>query len=200
MRMSIGLLGVALLAACSGSRQAQQPVIGAPAEERIETPVAEEESAVQLPDPLSLLVRDVAIPEPEWTLPEYDAATNLPEVFQRIASDDTSEGALTPGWRVQIRALQSLSQASEAVLQAEEKLEEQVYMEFDAPRYKIRVGDCITRQQANDLLDRAKRAGYRDAWIIPTDVVLAEARKLWQGFELEQITPAEPDSLPTPGN
>jgi hypothetical protein len=44
---------------------------------------------------------------------------------------------------------------------------------FNLPYYKIRIGNCATREEAERLLVRAQELGYRDAWVIRTQVKLA---------------------------
>ena len=45
---------------------------------------------------------------------------------------------------------------------------------YNAPYYKIRVGNFINREDAEDLLDRAIHYGYRGSWIIRTKVRIKE--------------------------
>jgi len=49
-----------------------------------------------------------------------------------------------------------------------------VVKEFNSPYYKIRVGNCTTREAAEELLKRAANLNYRDAWIIRTPVKTEE--------------------------
>jgi hypothetical protein len=46
-----------------------------------------------------------------------------------------------------------------------------VYMVYDAPVYKIRVGDFVNRYEANQRLPEFTEKGYRDAWIVPDRIV-----------------------------
>jgi hypothetical protein len=46
-----------------------------------------------------------------------------------------------------------------------------VYLVYDAPVYKIRVGDFTSRYEANQRLPEFVEKGYRDAWIVPDRVV-----------------------------
>jgi len=36
--------------------------------------------------------------------------------------------------------------------------------------YKVRVGDCLTRECAEEIQHRCREAGYPDAWIVGTQV------------------------------
>jgi hypothetical protein len=46
-----------------------------------------------------------------------------------------------------------------------------VYVVYDAPVYKIRVGDFVNRYEANQRLPEFTEKGYRDAWIVPDRIV-----------------------------
>ena len=52
--------------------------------------------------------------------------------------------------------------------EARERFELDVYLEYDAPYYKVRVGDCPTEWQGEELLQLARRLGYPDAWLVHT--------------------------------
>jgi hypothetical protein len=179
-----------LMASCGGSRVLQQPPDAATV---AATPAPPAASDPELEDPLALLVREVEIPEHEWKLPEARQYSDMPEALQAAVAD-TSEDAMTQGWRVQLGALQSQVQASEEMLNAQEAFDEDIYLVFDAPLYKIRVGDCLTRERAEDLLSRAIRARYRDAWIIPTDVFVNRGRADWLSGLEEEEAPEEGES------
>jgi hypothetical protein len=45
-----------------------------------------------------------------------------------------------------------------------------VYLIFDAPLYKVRVGDVIKKTDAEEIKDIAKDYGYREAFTVPSKV------------------------------
>jgi len=45
-------------------------------------------------------------------------------------------------------------------------LSEKTYISFKVPYYWIRVGDCETKEEANSLLEKTKRLGYRESWVV----------------------------------
>ena len=47
------------------------------------------------------------------------------------------------------------------------------YLVFEAPLYKIRLGDFTTRNQAEDLKIQALRYGYRESFIVRTKVTIS---------------------------
>jgi hypothetical protein len=76
-----------------------------------------------------------------------------------------------PGYRVQIAALSSQDEAMQIKKEAMLKFGDQgVYLIFDPPFYKIRVGDFVSRYDAEKLQQKAIQLGYKDAWIVRTRV------------------------------
>ena len=72
------------------------------------------------------------------------------------------------GYRVQVFVSSNRENAQKIKVEAEEIFPERVYVPYDAPYYKVRVGDCLTRREAELLLEKAVRHGYRDAWVVRT--------------------------------
>jgi hypothetical protein len=46
-----------------------------------------------------------------------------------------------------------------------------VYIVYDAPVYKVRVGDFINRYEANQRLPEFVGKKYRDAWVVPDRII-----------------------------
>ena len=79
------------------------------------------------------------------------------------------------GFRVQIIATQDLEKAT--LLEEEAKSQfamggNKTYLVFEAPLYKIRLGDFTSRDQADELKIQALRYGYREAFIVRTKVMV----------------------------
>ena len=75
-----------------------------------------------------------------------------------------------PGFRVQLFATGN-QETAEAVREAASlKLDLPAYVEIVEGLYKVRIGDCASREQAETMLQRCKDAGYGDAWIVETQV------------------------------
>ncbi len=78
---------------------------------------------------------------------------------------------MVPGYRIQIAALSNQDEAMDIRKEAMLKFANQeVYLIFDPPYYKIRVGDFLTRYDAEKLQKEAIKMGYKDAWIVRTKV------------------------------
>ena len=76
----------------------------------------------------------------------------------------------TPGYRVQIFASSDRARAESAAADARQRFVEPVYIEFEAPLYKVRVGDCATRHEADTLKEKAGTQGYDGAWVAETPI------------------------------
>ena len=76
------------------------------------------------------------------------------------------------GWRVQLSAYRTLEEAEKAVEEVHRRFDVPVYNEFEAPWYKIRIGDCWTEVEADKLMREARRKGYPDAFRVRTAIVL----------------------------
>jgi len=70
------------------------------------------------------------------------------------------------GYRVQVFATFSEEKADMIANQVRERTTEPVYVEYIAPYYKVRVGDCTTRDEAESLKSNLFGLGYSDAFIV----------------------------------
>ena len=74
------------------------------------------------------------------------------------------------GWRVQLAASSERDDADRLAREARSRLGVPVYVDFEAPLYKIRAGDYIDRAEALRLRDRARANGYDGAWVVTTEI------------------------------
>ena len=90
-------------------------------------------------------------------------------LFQTIAEESSLEEV--NGFRVQICAVSNKEKAKQ--IQQDVILRfvnEDIYMDYHAPYYKIRVGNCLTRYEAEELQKLIVQKGFTDAWIVRTKV------------------------------
>jgi cell division septation protein DedD len=76
------------------------------------------------------------------------------------------------GYRIQVFASGSEDVARSAEQAAEVRLGMAAYVELIDGIYKVRVGDCPTREEADALLKKCREAGYGDAWVAVTRIVI----------------------------
>lgn len=96
----------------------------------------------------------------------------LPGVTSDTLEQKDIEGV--QGYRVQIFVSSNMESAQKIVSEAEEIFPREVYLLYDAPYYKVRIGNCLTRREGDLLQERAVRRGYRDAWVVRSLVYPAQ--------------------------
>ncbi len=134
---------------------------------------SEEKGYVEDFDPLTLDEEDVVVrPNEESPINEE----NEEGVVKPIPSEDLAfhEGEMIQGFRVQLLATTDENQARDAKKKAIFKFQSGVYLVFEAPHYKLRIGDCASRREAEELKKEASRNGFQDAWIVPSKVYKLE--------------------------
>lgn len=80
---------------------------------------------------------------------------------------DSSSSLTTPTdvYRVQIFTSRLYNEASREMTIAEEIFNLPIYLDYEVPYYKLRVGDFATRDAAEDMVPEIKDIGYRNAWV-----------------------------------
>jgi hypothetical protein len=130
--------------------------------------------------------------EKKLLLSEYEATLNPVEfdqeieIVQKAQSDEQKQQnpleipkdsmivqeEVVQGFRIQIF---SSSNVDETTLMKNLALEkfvgDSIYVVYDAPVYKLRIGDFVNRYEANQRLPEFVEKGYRDAWIVPDRII-----------------------------
>ncbi len=155
------LVVVLLLLSCSASQFGWQegPVTG------------ENESSGYIEDfdPLTLNDDDIVIESADRTEPSEEPQSSELEIPSSPLPGNTEE--MVQGYRVQLLISRDEELATEAKKRAIFQFpEEDVYMVFETPYYKIRIGDCLTEKGAEQLMNEAIRKGYDDAWRVQSKV------------------------------
>ena len=102
---------------------------------------------------------------------------NIEEARQRssleIPKDNlVIEEEVVQGFRIQIFSSSGVDEATFIKDIAIQKFAgDSVYVVYDAPVYKVRVGDFLNRYEANQRLPEFTEKGYRDAWIVPDRII-----------------------------
>ncbi len=112
---------------------------------------------------------------------------NIDEILNNQVEKITPEEV--SGFRVQICAVSDENQAKSIQKDAIFAfINEEVYLKYDSPYYKVRVGNCTTRYEAEQLQKRAVEKGFPDAWVVRTKVKAIE--------KSEDIQPTTTDEPP----
>jgi cell division septation protein DedD len=80
----------------------------------------------------------------------------------------SSAPASVYGFRVQIFASSTQNGANKVVNDARSIFGGKVYIEHTPPYYKVRVGDCLTKEEAEALKNLAISKGFRGAFVVET--------------------------------
>jgi cell division septation protein DedD len=88
------------------------------------------------------------------------------------STDTAADTATADGYRVQIFAGASEENARGLAREAESLLSVSAYVHYTDGYWKVRVGNCSTRAEAETLRNRARNAGYADCWIAADTIEL----------------------------
>ncbi len=108
-------------------------------------------------------------PESAETLRDAIRALGFPDAYvvRTQISVVQPESAATPGFRVQIFSSSTRGSAEDAQIQARDQLaRNDVFIEFEPPYFKVRVGNFQTRNDAEILLMEVTKKGYETAFIV----------------------------------
>ncbi len=148
-------------------------------------PVAKEEAVSEVPagaydesfDPLSLEDDDLVIERHTPAVSQSSSALHkTPVVSEKTGKalpDSLIDYEEVNGYRLQIFAGRSVEAATLAKTKAMEDFApygQKVYFIFEAPFYKIRIGDFRDRTQAEKARDLAKQMGYKEAFVVRSKV------------------------------
>lgn len=123
-------------------------------------------------DPMTLNDNDIDFPS---TLTNVTTKDKDAEITNNKNTPDLQEEV--NGFRVQIIATQDLEKATLLEETAKNQFSingHKTYLVFEAPLYKIRLGDFTKRNQADELKMQAINYGYREAFIVRTKVLKSQ--------------------------
>ncbi|MEO0190886.1 MAG: SPOR domain-containing protein [candidate division WOR-3 bacterium] len=147
---------------------APAPEISAPPTEAPALPPAIEEA----PAPMEEVTVAPPAPAPLAPLPMEEVTavplTPTPAPTYTPAPTPSAAPASVYGFRVQIFASSTQKGASKVAEDARSIFGGKVYIEHTPPYYKVRVGDCLTKEEAESLKNLAISKGYRGAFVVET--------------------------------
>ena len=108
-----------------------------------------------------------------------DIQPNWPVIINNVLDDSTSfefvlsldsVQSVSEGDRVQGLATRYFERAGSLAVIMKNTVSDSVYVDFEAPNYKIRIGDFIDRESAESLQQDLVKMGYNSAWILRTRI------------------------------
>ncbi len=100
-------------------------------------------------------------------------SVDKPHTELTIPRDSTTvEEVPQLGFRIQVFSTSSIDEAMKMKVDVLAKLpQDSVYVVYDPPVYKVRLGDFPSRYEASIRLSSVVDQGFPDAWIVPDNIV-----------------------------
>lgn len=73
-------------------------------------------------------------------------------------------------YRVQFFATKYPDEASQVAETVANMVSERTYTDYKTPYYWVRAGDCQTKEEAEQLLQRIKQLGYKESWVVEVKI------------------------------
>ena len=89
--------------------------------------------------------------------------------FESVISLDSVQ-FVTEGYRVQVLATRYFELADSFAIIMKNAVSDSVYVDFETPNYKVRIGDFIERESAESLQQDLVQMGYNSAWILSSRI------------------------------
>jgi len=72
------------------------------------------------------------------------------------------------GYRIQVLISQDENELIIIKNKLENSINKKIYIIFELPNYKLRIGNFINRKEAENFQKKIVKLGYRTAWVVPT--------------------------------
>lgn len=161
-------------------------------------PVEEETAAAPLYDPLATPADREVVPEvypvTVAVVPDGgDSLVGLPDQTFNAFDSTALEISPTEVFRVQVFTSRLYTEATAERVLAEEIFNLPVHLDYEVPYYKLRVGDFLTRDDAEEMISEIRSIGYRNAWVARVVLRIRQAPE----FDLsdEPILPVDSSGL-----
>jgi len=107
-------------------------------------------------------------PEPRW--PKVVSPFSLDTKELKLVGNSDSSQIIIEGFRVQVLATSSQENADRLRYELAIEYGKDIYIVFDAPNYKVRIGNFTDRRLAEKLRLELINKGYPSSWIIRTRI------------------------------
>jgi cell division septation protein DedD len=132
-------------------------------------PAAKNEEAGQWFDTGKLEEKDIHI-EKKDPVKISESPKAIEKPVDPIVEEESKANEIVSGFRIQLSASKDSKKMRDALTEAKSFFNPrgyEVYLVYESPMYKLRVGDALDRKRAEKLLSLCQDNGYRDAWIVP---------------------------------
>ena len=90
-------------------------------------------------------------------------------------------------FRVQLFSSKVYGDAKKALRIAEEIFDRPLYLDYQVPYFKLRVGNFPNRDKAEEFQMRCKAAGYVNAWVVAVNINIKETAPLYDDLIIPEI-------------
>ena len=87
---------------------------------------------------------------------------------------NTGVSRTTEGYRIQVYSGRESATARRIFAQIGSITGLEAYLNYEAPQYKVRVGDFVSRDDANLILQNIRRQGFPEAWVVRSMVTVTQ--------------------------
>ncbi len=121
--------------------------------------------------------------------------------LEMIAPEPEIDSLNSQAYRVQLSTSRVYGDARRAARVAEEIFDQPVYVDYEVPNYKVRVGSFSARDAAESYQQKAKAAGYGNAWVVMVNIGVRGIAPLYDDLTEPFLTPLDmpEDSVATDG-
>lgn len=98
------------------------------------------------------------------------------EVFKSDPAALDKEFIETSGYRIQLISTQNFSEAISIKTEADSLFSLPVYVDFEPPNYKVRIGNYLSNEEASDMQNTIFKRGYNTAWVVPSKIIIARSK------------------------
>lgn len=97
-------------------------------------------------------------------------------------------------FRIQLFTSKLYSEARHEVEIAEEIFDQPVYLDYEVPYFKVRVGNFSSRLAAEEYQQTARTAGYSNAWAVVVNIDIEQTEPLYEDVPEITLDRTLPDS------
>ena len=113
-----------------------------------------------------------------FDLNKFDIWYSYPKVDSSAIDSASLIKTSVPGYRVVVLSTDDLQTANELKSELFSKTNQKnIYLDFEPPFYKVKVGDFTSLQDANSLKFKLNQLGYKDARVISEDVNIVKQQQ-----------------------
>lgn len=194
------ILAIALIVMCQSCTKRVSPVTEA---------VDQDENVLPL-DPMATSIDREVIPEvyPIFVAAIPDAGDSLVSPLRNPYNNmDSLQSGPSPTdvYRVQIFTSRLYTEARKEKAIADEIFNLPVYLDYEVPYYKLRIGDFVLRDEAENMISEVRSIGYRSAWVArvnlrvrPVPDILIDEEPILPGLEIDSTAILDEGKIENP--